>query len=211
MSAAAINEESLAIFRTRQSAPSTEDLSLVRHVYADGGVINYNPSSFGGTFAWIMLDHAGESVLWAGSGVVTPQDANLNAITNNYTELLACVEVMERLPDGWNGTIYTDSQVTMERLTDASTPMNGISRGLKRRRLAVMECLGTYDIRLLDGHPTQAQLASGRGKRGQPCSIWNVLCHQECQNQARLFRIAANGAADRVQSKKPVKSIRKRD
>lgn len=148
--------------------------------YADGGVIGRNPSPVGGTFAWCHVDMDNIQVA-SYSGVITPVEAGLPAITNNLTEMLALVAGLEALPAGWAGTIYSDSQVTLGRMFEG-WKMNNIPAWLVRRGSAALQHINRprCSCVLLDGHPTQVQLAAGRGKRGAPVSEWNVWCDKAC-------------------------------
>jgi ribonuclease HI len=161
--------------------------SLCVSVYADGGVIGKNPSPIGGTWAYILVD-SDRLKVDSGSGVVRPADVGLPAIENNLTELLACLQAMERLPDGWAGVIHTDSQVTVFRLRGKNPKLNGIPEAMRERLRLARGRLGTYSMVLLDGHPTRAHLKAGVGKRGKPVSLWNVECDRECSRLARGVR-----------------------
>jgi len=44
-----------------------------------------------------------------------------------------------------------------------------------------------WDCVLLDGHPTKAQIESEKGKRGNPTSVHNVWCDEQCGKQARMY------------------------
>lgn len=169
-------------------------------VYADGGVININPSPHGGTWACIFVDLAtgpapGGTIILTASGIVTPNDIGLPTVSNNLTELLACVEAMERLPDGWGGVIHTDSYVTLCRLANANPSFSGIPDHLRTRTWTARRRLGRFSVALLDGHPTRAQLAAGIGKRGNKVSAWNVACDKECGRLAAEWRAAHPEAA----------------
>lgn len=170
-------------------------------VYCGGGVVKKNPSPIGGTWACVMVGPKNESSDGRGldnnelsrhSGFITPQQAGLPAISNNYTELLAAVEAMERLPDGWEGPLFTDSFVTVCRLTSVAPKMNGIPDDLQRRmwlsrdRLKITACL-------LDGHPTKFHPKRGIGKRGNKVSRWNVLADFLCGEEAVKAAIATDG------------------
>lgn len=154
-------------------------------LYADGGVINANPSPLGGTWAYCLVNGSGERV-FERAGVVTPVMAQLPAITNNLTELLALVRGLEELPYGWNGTVYSDSWVSLQRVFLAAK-LNNVPDWLVIRLQRVQKSgkLGNVRYTLLDGHPTRVQLAAGIGKRGNPVSIHNVWCDQACTCQAR--------------------------
>ncbi len=165
----------------------------VTAIYADGGVIQINPSSIGGTWAWCHVSAENIRVRTA-SGVVLPRQS-CPLITNNLTEMIALVKGMEALPQGWAGCIYSDSQITLGRLFEG-WKMSGIPAVLIRQGAEAMARLDwarcTYV--LLDGHPTKAQLLAGRGKRGGPVSEHNVFCDRQCQLEAAAFmgqRVAA--------------------
>lgn len=163
---------------------------MISFAFADGGVIAKNPSEHGGTWACLFLEegqNAVEEDVKVYSGIVTPGQAGLRAISNNYTELLACVEALERLPDEWAGTLFTDSHCTRCRLVNAAPSMSGIPEDLQSRLWTARGRMGSFKVILLDGHPTKAQLASGIGKRGNPCSRWNVVCDKECGRLALEF------------------------
>lgn len=156
-------------------------------IYADGGVIGSNPSSAGGTFAWCQVDELSERIR-TGSGYVYPVEIGMPHVTNNVTELWALVAALESLPEGWAGTVYSDSHVSLLRLFKGAS-LNNVptvlcSRmGLAIRRVDLKAC--TYV--LLDGHPTKDQLVAGKGKRGNPVSVHNKWCDQECGRLAKAF------------------------
>lgn len=154
-------------------------------LYADGGVIGSNPSLRGGTWAWCQVNAAGQRSC-TNSGMITPDVAQMPAISNNLTELLALVEGLESLPEGWQGTIYSDSWVSLQRVFRHARLKN-VPDWLVARLQALQKRghLYQYGYTLLDGHPTKAELAVGRGKRGHPVSEHNVWCDQECNRLAR--------------------------
>lgn len=158
-------------------------------VYADGGVITKNPSTYGGTWACIMVTQIGDADQFElHSGLVTPAQIGLPTVSNNYTELLACVESMERLPDRWDGVLHTDSNVTRIRLVYPRAKLNGIPNGLRERLADQRKRLGSFTVVLLSGHPTREQLRTGIGKHNLPVSRWNVECDKECNRLANTFR-----------------------
>lgn len=160
-------------------------------LYTDGGVIGANPSTIGGSWAYCFVDAFGLRIAQA-SGVITPEQAHLQAITNNVTELLALVYGLERLPSGWRGTVYSDSWVSLQRVFLAAKLAN-VPRWLVERLQALQKSGELADISyvLLDGHPTRAELIAGKGKRGHPVSEHNVWCDAECGERARHFRETA--------------------
>lgn len=156
------------------------------NVYCDGGLIGANPSPNGGTWCFVVVDDDVQVAMQ--SGIVTPAEAGLPAITNNYTELLAAVNALEMMDDGWTGTLFTDSNVTRLRLISSKPKMAGIPPALQQRLRDAKRRVGAFKVALLDGHPTRQQLASGIGKRGGPVSKWNVLCDEECTRLANEFK-----------------------
>lgn len=166
--------------------------SAVVSVYADGGVVGRNPSPKGGTWAYLHLD-AGGNMVANRCGVVTPErdGAGLATISNNFTELWAALLGLEALPDGWAGTLYTDSEVTRGRLVNARPSFTNIPECVQERVVRVKARLGPFTAVLLSGHPTQEQLARGTGKGGRPVSRWNVLCDQICTRLAAKFAAGA--------------------
>lgn len=158
------------------------------NLYADGGVIGANPSPIGGTWAWCHVTVDGER-LTSASGVITPAEAGLPFITNNLTELYAILEARESLPYAWSGTIHSDSWVSLQRVFLAARLKN-VPDWLVDR-LQRMQRDGWFSgcaWKLLDGHPTRAELAAGVGKRGHDVSEHNVWCDQACTEAARRFR-----------------------
>lgn len=159
-------------------------------LYADGGVIQVNPSPIGGTWAWCAVDATGQRVTTASGVIPAPPGGT---VTNNLSEFAAAVLALESAPPGWTGTLYTDSNVTRGRLVDGwalnNLPLDWIKRGE-----VVLQRMGAFRVVLLQGHPTKDDLKHGIGaKRGFPVSAHNVWCDQECQRQARtyLLQIAA--------------------
>jgi ribonuclease HI len=171
---------------------------VIAAVYADGGVIGRNPSPVGGTYAWCHVDECGERVA-TGSGLVLPDPhfprdlvsgvedvfACPAPITNNQTEFLALLRGLMALPEGWSGTVHSDSKITLGRFfwewKITQIPHEWIRWGSE-----VRQRLGKCEPVLLDGHPTRAQLTAGVGKRGQPVSEHNVWCDTQCGRVATL-------------------------
>jgi len=151
---------------------------MITSAYCDGGVIGPNPSERGGTFAWCHVDVDGK-VVASNKGVVLPAKYNLPKITNNISELVAALHCIYALPEGWSGTFYSDSQVTLGRIF-WGWAMNDVPEVLVKRSRGAAAYLGKVRAILLDGHPTRAQLANGRGKRGNMVSVHNVWCDKAC-------------------------------
>jgi ribonuclease HI len=162
-------------------------IDLSNALFADGGVIGANPSAIGGTWAWRWVCET--RVLVQHSGVITPRQADLPAITNNLTEMLALVRGLQTLPDAWVGTVYSDSQITLGRIFQGWKWKN-IPLWLHhdyqqaRGRLVNWDQIGFV---LLQGHPTRAELAAGVGSRGYPVSEHNVWADKACGERAAEF------------------------
>lgn len=149
-------------------------------LYTDGGCILKNPSVYGGTWACLAVKDG--KMLWMRSGIVTPADIFLPAVTNNYTELLAAVIGLLIVRDkvDW----YTDSQVTLKRLTN-SNAWAGIPGWLKGDALYCRKKIN--NAYLLGGHPTIEELASGKSREGYPVSMFNKICDLECTKLAKEY------------------------
>lgn len=156
-------------------------------LYADGGVIGSNPSKLGGTWAWCWVSASGERIR-TGAGLVLPR-TSLPLITNNVSEYVALVKGLESLPEGWSGTVYSDSQITLGRLFE-QWRCTGLPAILVRQGAAAVARLDWANVKpvLLDGHPTRAQLLAGCGKRGNPVSAHNVWCDTACAVEGRKLR-----------------------
>lgn len=162
----------------------TENNRIIVALYCDGGVIQKNPSPIGGTWAWCGVDAGGSRVVECG-GVVPVNGERL--ITNNHTEQMAIVKALEAMPDGWSGTVYSDSMIALGRVFKGWRTKN-LPVNVSQRAAAAVARLGTIETVLLQGHPTKADLECGIGaKRGFPVSIHNVWCDQECARQAREY------------------------
>src|SRR5690349_20453346 len=151
-------------------------------IYADGGSIGANPSTIGGTWAWVAVDDGGWMIhsecgwfepptereggrtLFEGGGVPTSG--------NNQSEFLAmllAISTLKAHDPSWAGPAYTDSDLTIKRWT-REAKLGGIPfvwRSLMGELLRMPGGVGDPSRwALLDGHPNKAQLASGIGKRG---------------------------------------------
>lgn len=92
---------------------------IVVDLYADGGVIDKNPSPIVGTWAWVLADSR-DKLRAQGSGIIIPSEISLDAVTvtNNQTELLSILQGLGMVNyKGWKlRYIYSDSQVTLGRV-----------------------------------------------------------------------------------------------
>ncbi len=101
-------------------------------------------------------------------------------------ELLAAIRGISALPKGWDGTVYTDSKVTMWRLTTGKA-FNGIPNSLRLQTLKLRKNR-KWRVELVAGHPNEEELKTGYAVRnGLPVSKWNVACDLRCQQLAKQF------------------------
>lgn len=156
-------------------------------LYVDGGVIGKNPSTHGGTWAWVQAIN-GEMVE-SGSGRCTPTDIDMPTVTNNTSELYAAIEGLANMPDNWNGRIFTDSETTRARITWERTRAKfvGAPDWLREELRKQMARLGRYKVVMLAGHPSESDLRRGMNYKGVPVSRHNVFCDELCGREALAF------------------------
>jgi ribonuclease HI len=154
-------------------------------LYTDGGCVGPNPSKLGGTTAWCGVDAEGCVVVRGGS-ILTPARATLPTVSNNVAELWAVMEALQAMPDGWNGTLFCDNLLTLQRLW-GTWPWNNVPDWMKDRAQGEVARMGIIIPVLLAGHPTKKELAEGVSKEGRLVSPHNVACDKECQRQAKVF------------------------
>lgn len=169
-------------------------------VYADGGVIEANPSPHGGTWAWCHVNARGYR-LRSAAGLVLPRDIKLPAVSNNVTEFLALGKCLRALPNGWDGPVCSDSEVTLARLF-WKAPGKGLPKGWLDYALANLKRLGILCPTLLGGHPNRAELEAGVRADGKPVSIHNVWCDQECTRIGREFLARQRTLAERLETER---------
>lgn len=146
-------------------------------IYTDGSVLHHNPSDLGGPWAWCGIDKEGDMVI-SGSGIIK------GPCTNNHSEFMAVVMALEAMPDGWGGTVYCDSYITISRLWYGAT-LSGIPMDLVLRGGAALRRTKSTGV-LVAGHPSKAHLAAGH-KNGTPVSEWNVWCDKRCTEVGREY------------------------
>lgn len=164
----------------------------VAAVYADGGLIERNPSPVAGMWAWCHVGADGWRIR-EGSGVIVPADVvevSPEGVTNHHSEVLALLLGLEELPDGWSGTVYSDSKNALN-VFFASARVNKLPASWRPRVGAVLRRLGAMRSVRLDGHPTKAQLKAGVGKRGAPVSEHNVHVDRLCTRAGERFMLAS--------------------
>ncbi len=173
-------------------------MNTIVSLFADGGCITRNPSTLGGTWAWVAVNAAGVRVAER-SGSITPADIGMGVVTNNVTELLAAVEALEAREPGWSGTLATDSGVTFKRLRrPEKAGMKGVPVELVARLKAAVKRAGRLTLLHLSGHPTAEQLRAGVGKHGLPVSVHNVRCDKLCTEAALAWKARNAPRLDRV-------------
>ncbi len=160
---------------------------MITAIYADGGAIAGSRSAIGGMYAWCHVDAADRRIV-TGSSLILPREFALPTITSNVTEFLGLLAAMEALPDGWHGTVHSDSRMTLQRFFSGAK-LNGIPQPLIKRLRVLHKRfdMGRMPYVLLDGHPTPEQLAAGRGKTGKPVSKHNVWCDRACKRIGKEY------------------------
>lgn len=154
-------------------------MSDVVELYCDGGVVGRNPSPIGGTWAFCGVDANGVRILERSGFVPSPEG---RPITNNHTEQIAIVKALEAMPDGWSGRVNSDSRIALGRVFHNFREKN-LPPNVSERSRAAVRRLGRLTFRLVQGHPTKADLQNGIGKkRGLPVSEHNVWCDKACND-----------------------------
>lgn len=154
-------------------------------LFTDGGVCGRNPSKVGGTWTWVLVEE--DVLVRQASGIVTPEDLGVAAVTNNQTELLAAVRALDAVGKEWRGVLWTDSEVSWFRLQE-SKRFNGVPAWLRLWTLELRRQPRQYQVKLLGGHPTKKDLERGHRRDGTPVSSWNVLCDKRCQQLAKSIK-----------------------
>ena len=162
-------------------------------VYTDGGVVSKNPSIYGGSWAWVVVAPDGITRLDWDSGFVEAPFCGLETVSNNVTELLAARMGLGTMPDGWSGDWYTDSLVTLLRMTKDGTKMNGVPASMQEDVRSLRARLGPFKGHLLGGHPNRNELISGVRKDGKPVSAHNVFCDSKCVDEIQKYLRAHAG------------------
>lgn len=168
---------------------------FAHELFTDGGLISdpnakvKNPSPIGGTIAWVRVENG--VVVERDVEIIVPSDIDMPAVSNNNTELLALITAIEKLPNDWRGRINSDSQVALgwvfkDWKQDNIPPV--ICRRLNKLFAERGLFLSRQKSRLLQGHPTKADLERGIGaKRNLPVSEFNVQCDLMCSQAATAY------------------------
>ena len=162
-------------------------------LYADGGLLQSNPSPIAGMWAWCHVDADGWRVDEA-SGILTPADVAASGVTNHHTETYALLAGLEALPESWSGKVCSDSKNAL-RVFFGEGSLKKLPASWHRRIGAALRRLGPVEAIRLDGHPTKAQLAAGVGKRGGPVSPHNVYVDRLCTRTGERFMLTRRAVA----------------
>lgn len=175
----------------------------VSTLFADGGVVEVNPSPVAGCWAWCAANQFGWRVIENGGFVLADPG---QVISNNQMEWCAVMLALESQPDGWSGALVTDSQNVLIRLAylqeHLGDPQTLVPKNLPwqwyRRMVTSILRLGPLTLRHVKGHPTAADLKRGYtinpdGSRKYDVSDQQVWCDQECQRQATRARLSTGG------------------
>jgi hypothetical protein len=172
-------------------------LADIAYLYTDGGLLMAHPA-IGGTWAYVLLNRE-RGFLASDSGIVLGSQeprphllhrtlcfTDVPIVKNDLTEMVAVWQGFCHLPDGWSGTVCTDSELTIERLTEIK-PWNTIPAWLREEMHRHVRRLGSLEYILYAGHPTKADMARGyqvkESGRCLPVSEWNVLCDTLCNQE----------------------------
>lgn len=186
--------EQAALFRLYGSLDYTDIYTPPTRIvalYADGGVIDTNPSPIGGVYAFCGVDKNDERI-FCGRGFVPSTPSKL--ITNNHTEQIAICLALEAMPDGWSGDIYSDSTVALNRVFKiGKCTYKNLPDNLIRRTETAFDRMGKLTKRHLKGHPTEEDLARGyaiskRSGKQYPVSKHNVWCDEMCGVVANIIK-----------------------
>lgn len=151
-------------------------------LYCDGGIIGPNPSKIGGTWAWCLIETKTNAMISKGKGLLRPEKLGLKIVSNNSSELWAAIQALSFVDKKWDGIIYTDSMVTLRRLT-GSHRFEGVPEWLVHTTTELRKNR-KWSVMLVAGHPTKAELGRGyrKNKDGSttPVSFWNKWCDKHC-------------------------------
>jgi ribonuclease HI len=157
---------------------------MIENIYCDGGCCLSNPSTIGGTWAWVTVDDLDRKVRSA-SGVLTPEDAGVSKITNNFMELFAAIRALESVSKKWQGWLVTDSRVTMSRLENGIKASANLPEWIVGRVLQLKKDR-KWKVSIVRGHPSKRELENGWSK-GLPVSKWNRLADKLCREAGNRF------------------------
>lgn len=192
----------------------TNVVSQADRLYTDGGSVGPNPSPYGAPFAWCFVSPE-DDILLTGDGMLLPNTEGLpryqqrpwyttyvleaydpelggRGFSNNLSEMAGPIDALRFMPDGWSGTIVSDSDVTLGRLFrnwnwKATASSAGLPEAWHREWKKHRARLGGLRPLLVAGHPTREDLMAGT-KRGLPVSKFNAHCDRVCGTLITEFR-----------------------
>ncbi len=158
-------------------------------VFTDGGLMSSNPSTVGGTWAWVRINEEGD-VTDCKSGVLLPHHLQLTTVTNNQSEMTAIYKALKGIPSGWKGRLYSDSQICLTWIQSKKKWKNcpeWLESMVKTEIQRIHNSGGCVYFRHLDGH-----------QEGSHFHQWNCRCDQMCNEQRTLYE-ERNG----IESRRP--------
>jgi len=171
-------------------------------MYCDGGLLTPAPSEYGGTYAWCRVRDG--QIIDSASGLFLT-GPGMPTVENNLTEIIALTQALASLPDRWSGRLYSDNMNALQR-AQGRFAMRNVPEEWKEKLFANTRRLGAITYVLLGGHPTDADLASGRRKKdGKPVSQWQRWCDKECCRLADEYWAAKGGSPTRKPKKSKAK------
>jgi len=166
----------LPVCRSNSTLPDDFDA-----VYADAGLIGGNGKATVGTWAFCYVKD--NKIVYVESGIIKagmyqmPTDRKME---NDICETFALLRALSRVPTGWHGRVHSDNKNAIGRVF-WEYKRDGIPESWFQYGLAKIDLAQSVAVHL-DGHPTPEQLETGDGKRGNPVSIFNCFCDDECNN-----------------------------
>jgi ribonuclease HI len=142
-------------------------------LYTDGGTIVYNPSYYGGTYAFVLVDQNKTPYreIYRQSGIYTPKYMGAPKVTDNQMELLAILLGLQyaethRLPVL---TVVSDSKITLGRVFQNWSLKN----------------IPSWMVELKDSLSVSG--LHGVFQKGHSGNKWNELCDELCRTEEREF------------------------
>jgi uncharacterized protein YbdZ (MbtH family) len=160
---------------------------IVTSIYCDAGLIDRNPSPYGGTYCWRHVGPLGTGLIY-GSGYLFPADVGAEVVGNNLAEFYAVWQALRSLPDGWSGKLYTDSRVAISWVWEPEGPVERLPDGWMTGCCAELARLGAIEPVRLKGHPSRKALAFGVASCGTRVSSHNKFCDTTCARLAREYK-----------------------
>lgn len=156
-------------------------------IYGDGGVLAgleaNSRSEVAATWACCHVNAYNERI-WMRSGIIVPMHG-FDTVTSNMSEYKAIMVALHELPDGWSGTVNSDSELTIFRCTYPYQPefwpcLPAHWCAVMRAEIARMGALTWIHLK---GHPNPEDLRAGKNRSGLPVSVHNAWCDLECQKR----------------------------